>query len=48
MLAVEDLEIVDAGLEEPPSLLERQTVLSLVAEVLLIVPLELQRRILSH
>jgi hypothetical protein len=37
---VEDLEIVCAGLKEPPSLRERQTVLSLIAEVLSIVSLE--------
>jgi hypothetical protein len=38
---VEDLEIVCARLEEPPSLRERQTVLALITEILSIVPLEL-------
>jgi hypothetical protein len=38
---VKDLQIVYAGLKEPPSLRKRQTVLSLIAEVLSIVPLEL-------
>jgi hypothetical protein len=40
MLLVEDLEIVGARLEEPLSLRERQTVLALVADVFLIVSLE--------
>ncbi len=40
MLRVEDLEIVGARLEEPLSLRERQTVLALVADVFLIVSLE--------
>ena len=40
MLCVEDLEIVGARLEEPLSLRERQTVLALVADVFLIVSLE--------
>ena len=43
MVCVEDLEIVGAGLEEPLSLRERQTVLLLVAEVLRIVPLEVHK-----
>jgi hypothetical protein len=42
MRCVEDLQIVCARLEEPPSLRKRQTVLSLIAEVLSIVPLELR------
>jgi hypothetical protein len=37
---VEDLEIVCAELEESLSLRERQTMLSLIAEVLSIIPLE--------
>jgi hypothetical protein len=41
MLRVENLEIVDTRLEEPPDLREGQTVLSLVAEVLGRIPLEL-------
>ena len=41
MLCVEDLEIVDARLEKPLSLRERQPVLALVTQVLRVVPLEL-------
>ena len=41
MIGVEDLEVVDPGLEEPPRLCEGQTVLPLVAAVLRGVPLEL-------
>jgi hypothetical protein len=41
MIGVEDLEVIDPGLEEPPRLREGQTVLSLVAAVLRGVPLEL-------
>lgn len=41
MLRVEDLEIVDTRLEESPGLREGQTVLSLIAEVLRRIPLEL-------
>ena len=40
MFGVEDLEEVGSGLEELPSLRERQSVLSLVVGVLRIVPLE--------
>ena len=40
MLCIEDLQVVRAGLEELLRLPERQTVLSLIAEVLRIVPLE--------
>jgi hypothetical protein len=42
MFGVEDLEEVGSGLEEPPGLPERQTVLSLVPEVLRFVPLEVR------
>jgi hypothetical protein len=41
MLRIEDLEIVDTRLEEPLGLREGQTVLSLVADVLRGIPLEL-------
>jgi hypothetical protein len=40
VLCVEDLEMIGARLEEPLSLCEREPVLSPVAEVLRVVPLE--------
>jgi hypothetical protein len=48
MLRVEDLELVSARFEEPPSLRERQTVLFLIAEVLCIVPLDVHRQNVSQ
>jgi hypothetical protein len=48
MQDVEDLEIVDARFEEPSSLIERQPVLPLIAEVLLIVPLEVHEQRLGQ
>jgi len=41
---VEELEVVDAGFEEPPRLRERQPVLPLVEDVFGIVPLEVRAR----
>lgn len=40
MLAVEDFQIVDFRLEQPARLFERNTVLLLIYEVLLVIPLE--------
>ena len=42
MVSVEDLENLDFGLEEAQSLGESETALSLVADVLRIIPLEVQ------
>jgi hypothetical protein len=39
MRLVEDLRVVDAGFEELPGLGGRESVLALVADVLLVVPL---------
>ena len=48
MIAVENLQIVDIGFEEPACLFEGHTVLLLSDEVLLVVPLEVHRERISQ